>query len=196
MIIIGLTGSIGMGKTTTSGMFRACGIPVQDADATVHRLYAGRAAPVIEREFPGSTSPSGVDRAKLSQMIVGRPDQLKKLESLVHPLVREEEASAVAAAKAAGHRQMVLDIPLLLETGANRRCDVIVVVTADAVVQRERVLVRPGMTEEKFEALLANQWSDSRKRRAAHFLVNSGYGHKSAARQVYDIVRAVGMIKG
>ncbi len=195
MTIIGLTGSIGMGKTTTAGMFRTCGIPVHDADATVHRLYNGRAAPAIEREFPGSTSPSGVDRAELSRMIVGRPDKLAKLESIVHPLVREEEASAVAAAKAKGHRHMVLDIPLLLETGSDRRCDVIVVVTADAAVQRKRVLVRPGMTEEKFEALLANQWSDSRKRRAAHFLVNSGYGHESAMRQVYDIVCAVQMIR-
>jgi dephospho-CoA kinase len=189
--LLGLTGSIGMGKSTTSAMFRAAGVPVHDADQAVHDLYAGAAAPQIEAAFPGTTANGVVDRAKLSAAVLGRPEALAKLEAIVHPLVRAEEQAFLARARKSGATVAVLDVPLLLETGGEGRCDAVVVVTAPAEVQRKRVLGRPGMSEEKFAAILARQIPDAEKRRRAHFLVDTSRGLIVAERQVHSILNAV-----
>ncbi len=191
MIRIGLTGSIGMGKSTTAKMFAAEGVPVHDADATVHALYSGRAAPLIEAAFPGTVSDGKVDRTLLSQHVLGKPEAMKKLEAIVHPLVREEEQLFLQRARADHRRIVMLDIPLLFETGGEARVDVVVVVTADAEVQRDRVLARPGMSEDRFEAILAKQMPDAEKRRHAHFLVDTGRGMEAAKRQVRAILKAL-----
>ena len=191
MIRIGLTGSIGMGKSTTAKMFAAEGVPVHDADATVHALYSGRAAPLIEAAFPGTVSDGKVDRTLLSPHVLGKPEAMKKLEAIVHPLVREEEQLFLQRARADHRRIVMLDIPLLFETGGEARVDVVVVVTADAEVQRDRVLSRPGMSEDRFEAILAKQMHDAEKRRRAHFLVDTGRGMEAAKRQVRAILKAL-----
>ena len=191
MRIIGLTGSIGMGKTTTAGFFRAAGIPVHDADAAVHRLYSGPAAAAVEAAFPG-TAPGGVvDRERLAEAVLGDQLALKRLEAIIHPLVREREKAFLQAATEAGAPMAVLEIPLLFETGAEKRCDAVVVVTAEPEVQRQRVLKRPGMTEARLQALLANQMPDAEKRRRAHFLVLTDNDLDSAKRQVTAIIRAL-----
>ena len=189
--ILGLTGSIGMGKSTTSGFFRDRGIPVHDADASVHALYRGRAAPAIEAAFPGTVVEGVVDRARLSAAVIGRPEALKALETIIHPLVREEEEAFLARCRNAGQGLAVLDVPLLLETGGLPRCDAVLVVTASAEVQRARVLARPGITEEKLAAILARQMPDAEKRRRAHFLVDTGRGLLAAQRQVDSILSAL-----
>ncbi|MFC5396673.1 dephospho-CoA kinase [Bosea vestrisii] len=189
--LLGLTGSIGMGKSTTSEMFRAAGVPVHDADQAVHDLYAGAAAPQIEAAFPGTTANGGVDRARLSAAVLGRPEALAKLEAIVHPLVRAEEQAFLARARKSGATVAVLDVPLLLETGGEGRCDAVVVVTAPVEVQRKRVLGRPGMTEEKLAAILARQMPDAEKRHRAHFLVDTSRGLVAAERQVRSILNAV-----
>lgn len=185
--VLGLTGSIGMGKSATADLFRKLGVPVHDADATVHRLYRGRAAPLIERAFPGTVADGAVDRTKLGAAVLDSPERLKELESIVHPLVREEEESFLARVSALAPIA-VLDIPLLFETGGDRRCDATLVVTAPASVQRERVLARPGMTAEKFSAILAKQMPDADKRARAHFLVDTSRGFASAEAQVRSIL--------
>ncbi|GAB2186441.1 dephospho-CoA kinase [Roseibium sp. LAB1] len=191
MIRIGLTGSIGMGKSTTAKMFAAEGIPVHDADATVHALYSGRAAPLIEAAFPGTVTDGKVDRTRLSAHVLGKPEAMKKLEAIVHPLVREEEQLFLQRARS-GHRRIVmLDIPLLFETGGETRVDAVVVVTADSDIQRDRVLARPGMSEDRFEAILAKQMPDAEKRRHAHFLIDTGKGMEPARRQVRAILKAL-----
>ncbi|RXT43664.1 dephospho-CoA kinase [Bosea sp. Tri-44] len=189
--LLGLTGSIGMGKSTTSAMFRAAGIPVHDADQAVHDLYSGAAAPQIEAAFPGTTVDGAVDRAKLSAAVLGRPDALAKLESIVHPLVRAEEQAFLAQCRRIGATAAVLDVPLLLETGGEGRYDAVVVVTAPADVQRKRVLARSGMTEDKLAAILARQMPDAEKRRLSHFLVDTSRGLVAAERQVRSILNAV-----
>ncbi|MBB3950964.1 dephospho-CoA kinase [Aureimonas jatrophae] len=190
MIRLGLTGSIGMGKSTTAAMFRDEGLPVHDADAAVHQLYRGRAAPRVEALFPGVLDGDGaVDRARLGARVLGDPAALKRLEALVHPMVREEEAAFLAEAEAAGAPAAVLDIPLLFETGGESRVDRVVVVSAPASVQRERVLARPGMTVDRFEAILAQQMPDAEKQRRADFVVETGEGLAHARRQVAAIVR-------
>ena len=189
--LLGLTGSIGMGKSTTSAMFRAAGVPVHDADQAVHDLYAGAAAPQIEAAFPGTTANGGVDRARLSTAVLGRPEALARLEAIVHPLVRAEEQAFLARARKSGATVAVLDVPLLLETGGEGRCDAVVVVTAPVEVQRKRVLGRPGMSEEKLAAILARQMPDAEKRRRAHFLVDTSRGLVAAERQVRSILNAV-----
>ncbi|MBZ0141536.1 MAG: dephospho-CoA kinase [Pseudorhodoplanes sp.] len=188
MIVLGLTGSIGMGKTTTARLFAEEGVPVHDADAAVHRLYEGEAGGLIEREFPGTTVAGRVDRTRLASRVVGDPQALKRLEAIVHPLVRKSENAFLADARRRGAPVVVLDIPLLFETGGDARVDAVVVVTAPAEVQRERVLARPGMTAEKFEALLAKQMPDAEKRRRADFIVDSGHGLEPARAQVRDIL--------
>jgi dephospho-CoA kinase len=189
--VLGLTGSIGMGKSATADVFRRFGVPVHDADAVVHRLYEGAAAPLIEAAFPG-TAPAGiVDRAALSKLVVGSPERMAALEAIVHPLVREEKERFLEKAAAERASVAVLDIPLLLETGGDSRCDAVLVVTAAPDVQRARVLARPGMNEEKFAAILAKQMPDAEKRARAHFVVDTTYGHASAERQVSDILRAL-----
>lgn len=191
MRIIGLTGSIGMGKTTTAGFFRAAGIPVHDADAAVHRLYSGPAAAAVEAAFPGTAPDGVVDRERLAEAVLGDQLALKRLEAIIHPLVREREKAFLQAATEAGAPMAVLEIPLLFETGAEKRCDAVVVVTAEPEVQRQRVLKRPGMTEARLQALLANQMPDAEKRRRAHFLVLTDNDLDSAKRQVTAIIRAL-----
>ncbi len=184
-----------MGKSTTAAMFRAEGVPVHDADAAVHRLYAGKAAPLVEAAFPGVVKDGRVDRALLGQRVLGDSAAMKRLEVIVHPLVREAEE--VFLREAAGRSSVaVLDIPLLFETGGEARADAIVVVTADPETQRRRVLARPGMSEERFQQILARQMPDAEKRRRAHFLVDSGRGLESARRQVRDILRATAGMTG
>jgi dephospho-CoA kinase len=189
--VLGLTGSIGMGKSATAAMFRRFGVPVHDADAVVHALYAGRAAPLIEEAFPGTVIEGVVDRAALSRRVLGSPESLAALERIIHPLVREEKLRFLGEAAGSGAPVVVLDIPLLLETGGAARCDAIIVVTANADVQRARVLARAGMTEEKLDAILAKQMPDAEKRTRAHFLVDTGQGFAAAERQVGDILRAI-----
>ena len=191
MIKIGLTGSIGMGKSTTGQMFIARGCPLHDADATVHTLYKGRAVPLIEDAFPGTTNEEGVDREALSKRVVGKPVAMKKLEAIIHPLVHEEERKFFEKARKDGAEIVVLDIPLLFETGGESRCDIIVVVSADEEIQRQRVLDRPGMTEEKFEAIKARQMPDREKRARADYVIDTGKGIANAERQVEAILSAV-----
>ena len=189
--VLGLTGSIGIGKSATAEIFRRFGVPVHDADAEVHRLYEGAAAPLIEAAFPGIAPNGIVDRTALSKLVIGSPEHMAALEAIVHPLVREEKERFLAKAVAERAPVAVLDIPLLLETGGDSRCDAVLVVSAAPEVQRERVLARPGMNEEKFAAILAKQMPDAEKRRRAHFLVDTTHGHASAERQVGDILRAL-----
>jgi dephospho-CoA kinase len=191
MVILGLTGSIGMGKSTTAAMFRDAGIPVYDADAAVHRLYAGAAAPLIEQAFPGVVRDGAVDRSLLGPMVIGKPEAMQRLEAIVHPLVRQEEQAFLVQATQSRAMLAVLDIPLLLETGGEARVDAVVVVSASAAIQRQRVMARPGMTQERFMALLAKQMPDSEKRRRAHFIVDTGQGLPHARRQVHDIIKTL-----
>lgn len=188
MIVLGLTGSIGMGKSTTARMFRDAGVPVHDSDETVHRLYAGKAAELIEKRFPGVVHDGVVDREKLAKAVLGHPDALKDLERIVHPLVRADADAFLERHRQEGARLALLDIPLLFETGGEDRVDRIVVVTAPAEVQRERVLARPGMTEEKFEAILSRQVPDAEKRRRADYIIDTGQGMDAARRCVAEIV--------
>jgi dephospho-CoA kinase len=190
MIVLGLTGSIGMGKSTAAGFFADEGVPVYDADRAVHRLSAGAAAAAIEAAFPGSTVGGAVDRALLGPQVIGDPDALRRLEAIVHPLVRREEEQFLADAEAAGAGVVVLNIPLLFETGGDKRCDAVVVVSAPAEMQRERVMSRPDMTEEKFARLLAQQTPDAEKRRRADFIVDSSKDFDSTRAQVRAILRA------
>jgi dephospho-CoA kinase len=189
MVVIGLTGSLGMGKTTTAMFFAEEGVPVYDADRAVHRLYAGEAAPLIEAAFPGTTEATGVDRQKLSERLLHDPTALPRLESMVHPLVERDELCFLQAAEQSGAKVVVLDIPLLYETGGERRVDAVVVVTAPPQMQRARAFGRPGMTEEKFLALLAKQVPDAEKRRRADFIVDTSEGLDSARKQVRAILR-------
>ncbi|MXN64810.1 dephospho-CoA kinase [Stappia sp. GBMRC 2046] len=191
MIVLGLTGSIGMGKSTTAKMFAACGVATYDADAAVHRLYRGRLAPLIEAAFPGVVADGTVDRGLLGKRVIGKPDAMKKLEEIVHPIVREEEEAFLAKASAEGRRVAVLDIPLLFETGGEERVRACVVVTTDAEIQRKRVLERAEMSEERFEQILAKQMPDSEKRRRAHFLIDTGHGLEAARRSVEATLKAV-----
>jgi dephospho-CoA kinase len=188
MIILGLTGSIGMGKSTAAHMFKEAGIPVHDADETVHRLYSGKAVPLIEHRFPGTTSNGVVDREKLAQRVLGDPQALKALEAIVHPLVREDEKTFLQEQRGKGTPLVVLDIPLLFEVGAEGRVDKIAVVSAPAEMQRERVLTRPGMTEARFEAILKKQVPDSEKRSRADYVIDSGSGMEPARRAIGRIV--------
>jgi len=187
LIVLGLTGSIGMGKSTTARMFAEAGVPVHDSDEAVHRLYAGKAAPLIEAAFPGVIVDGVVDRARLAVQVLGRPEALGKLEAIVHPLVRADADAFLATHRAAGEPLAVLDIPLLFETGGRDRVDKVVVVSAAPDIQRERVLARPGMTPEKFEAILARQMPDAEKRRLADFVIDTGRGFDSARAAVTAI---------
>ena len=190
MLVLGLTGSIGMGKSTTAKFFADEGVPVLDADATVHALYESEAVPLIEKEFPGTTSAGKVDRTKLGQAVIGNAQALKKLEGIVHPLYRRAERDFLASAEAAGNSIVVLDLPLLLETGGAERVDAVVVATAPAEMQKARLLEREGMTLEKFLALLEKQMPDVEKRAKADFLVDTSQGFDSARDQVRAILKA------
>ncbi|MDR5010118.1 dephospho-CoA kinase [Agrobacterium tumefaciens] len=189
MIVIGLTGSIGMGKTTTAKLFAAEGIPVLDSDAVVHDLYSAEAVPMIEAAFPGTTISGTVDRLELGNILRENPANFRKLEAIVHPLVRERQEAFLRKAREENQNFAVLDIPLLFETGAETRVDKTVVVSCAPEIQRQRVLSRPGMTEEKFEMILARQMPDAEKRRRADFIIDSGNGVEAARDQVREILQ-------
>lgn len=191
--LIGLTGSIGMGKTETAKMFADLGIPVYDADAAVHKLYeaGGAAVDEVARAFPGSAVTGRVDRAALAARVASEKDGLKRLEGIVHPLVAEDQRAFLETAAAAGAEFVVLDIPLLFETGGQARMDAVVVVSASRETQLTRVLSRPGMTQEKLDHILARQMPDGEKRAQAHFVVETDKGFDHARAQVKQIVAAL-----
>ncbi len=181
---LGLTGSIGMGKSTTAGLFRELGVPVHDADAAVHALYGEEGVAPVEAAFPGVTQGGRVDRTLLGARVLGDDAAMKRLEAIVHPLVRAREVAFLQRAAASGADVAVLDIPLLYETGAEGRVDAVLVVTAPESVQRARVLARPGMTEDKFAAILSRQLPDSEKRRRADHVIDTGHGLAHARAEV------------
>jgi dephospho-CoA kinase len=191
MFVLGLTGSLGMGKSTTAQFFAEAGVPVHDADAVVHELYEGQAVAAIEAAFPGTTVDGTVDRAKLAARVLNDPGALKKLEDIVHPLVHEAEQRLLAEVEKRGNKVAVLDIPLLFETGGERRVDAVVVVSAPGEVQRARLLERPGMTIEKIESILARQMPDAEKRSRADFIVDTSRGFDAARAQVRAILEAI-----
>jgi dephospho-CoA kinase len=191
MIVLGLTGSIGTGKSTTAAMFRDLGVPVHDADETVHDLYRSEAvAPVAER-FPEALKDGAIDRQVLSAVLAEAPERFRELEAIIHPLVRARENAFLDAERRNGASLVLLDIPLLFETGGEARVDKVVVVTCDAQTQRSRVLARPGMTEEKFKLILSRQTPDAEKRRRADFLIDTGGGLEAARKQVEEIVESL-----
>jgi dephospho-CoA kinase len=191
MFVLGLTGSLGMGKSTTAGFFAELGVPVHDADATVHRLYKAEAVAPIEAAFPGTTVNGEVDREKLAKRVLDDPAAIKKLEGIVHPLVRAAEEHFLTEAERKNARVAVLDIPLLFETGGDRRCDAVVVVSAPEDVQHARIFDRPGMTAQKFSAIAANQMPDAEKRKRADFVVDTSKGFDAARAQVREILARV-----
>jgi dephospho-CoA kinase len=192
LIVLGLTGSIGMGKSTAASMLRRLGVPLFDADLAVHRLLApsGAAVPAVSAAFPGvGTEAGGIDRALLGQRVFTDPTSLRRLEEILHPMVAAEEKRFLAGLRARREPLAVLDIPLLFETGAERRCDCVLVVSAPALVQRQRVMRRPGMTEIRLNAILRKQMPDHRKRQRADFVVPTGAGHGLTLRRLKSIVR-------
>jgi len=193
MKIIGLTGSIGMGKSTTAAMFREAGIPVYDADAAVHAAYAvgGVAVGPVGEAFPGTVSEGRVDRESLRQQVLGNPDAMAKLNSIVHPLIGKSRADAFAAATASGADMIVLDVPLIYETGGDKNMDAVIVVSAPPEMQRERVLAREGMSPERLDAILAQQVPDAEKRKRADYVIDSGKGLEAARAQVTEVISAL-----
>lgn len=191
MLVIGLTGSIGMGKSAIAAMFRARGVAVCDADAEVHKLYAGAAVPLIEAAFPGTTTGGKVDRPKLASALMADPSGFKRLEAIVHPLVHKAERDFLRAEAAKGATAAILEIPLLFETRGEHRVDLVVVVSAPAEAQRERVLARPGMTLEKLDSLLSRQTSDAEKRARADFIVDTGGTMAESEAQVDAILASL-----
>lgn len=189
--ILGLTGSIGMGKSATSAMFRDMGAWVYDADAAVHAIYAGSATPLVEAAFPGVSENGVVNRERLGAAVLGNPAALKQLESIVHPLLRQHQLDLVQQAVDTNVGVLVMDVPLLFETGGDGRCDAVAVVSASPEIQRERVLARPGMTPEKFEMIHVKQLPDAEKRRRAHFVIDTGSGFDNARSQVGDIMKTI-----
>ncbi len=189
--ILCLTGSLGMGKSRTAQFFAELGVPVHDSDAVVHALYESEAVPAIESAFPGVTDGGRVDRTKLAKMVLGDDAAMARLEAIVHPLVATARDKFLADAQARGAPVVVLDIPLLFETGGERGCDAVVVASAPAEIQRQRAFERPGMTEEKFAAILAKQTPDAEKRQRADFIVDSSQSFDHARAQVRDILQAV-----
>jgi dephospho-CoA kinase len=188
MIVIGLTGSIGMGKSTTAGTFREEGIPVNDSDAVVHDLYRSEAVDPVGAAFPGTVIDGVIDRPELGRQLSQQPDGFRRLEAIVHPLVRQREARFLEKQKASGTDLVLLDIPLLFETNGENRVDTVVVVTCDPQIQRQRVLARPGMTEEKFRLILDRQMPDAEKRERADFIVDTGDGIEAARARVRQII--------
>ena len=194
MLILGLTGSIGMGKSTTAKLFAEAGVPVYDADAAVHQLYEGEAAPLIEAAFPGTTAGGKVDRVKLSARVVHDPAAMRRLEEIVHPMLGASRQKFFDEAEAAGAPLVVVDVPLLFETGGEKRVDAVVVVTTSPELQRERVLARGTMDEEKFNSIRARQLPDAEKRKRADFVVDTSHGLDPVRARIRDIlVEAVKM---
>jgi dephospho-CoA kinase len=192
MIILGLTGSIGMGKSTTAKLFAEAGVPVYDADAAVHMIYEGEAAPAVEAAFPGATVNGKVDRNKLSARVVHDPAAMKQLEQIVHPMLGASRQKFLSDAEQAGAPVAVVDVPLLFETGGERRVDAVVVVTTTPEIQRQRILARDNMTPEKFDAILARQLPDAEKRRRAHFVVDTSHGLDPVRARIRDILDEAG----
>jgi dephospho-CoA kinase len=191
MIVLGLTGSIGMGKSTTAKLFAEAGVPVYDADATVHRIYQGEAVSAIEAAFPGTTSDGKVDRAKLSAKVVHDPAAIQRLEQIVHPMLRSYHQKFLDDAEQAGAPVVVMDVPLLFETGGEKRVDAVVVVTTAPEVQRERILARGTMTAEALEAIMARQLPDAEKRQRADFVVDTSHGLDPVRARIRDILAEV-----
>jgi len=188
MIILGLTGSIGMGKSTTAKLFQEAGVPVYDADAAVHKIYEGEAAPAIEAAFPGTTADGKVDRNKLSAKVVHDPAAMKRLEQIVHPMLGASRQQFLHDAERSGAPVAVVDIPLLFETGGEKRVDAVVVVTTTPEIQRQRILERDNMTGVKLDALLARQLPDAEKRKRADFVVDTSHGHDPVRARIRDIL--------
>ena len=188
MIILGLTGSIGMGKSTTAKLFAEAGVPVYDADAAVHMLYEGEAAPAIEAAFPGTTVDGKVDRNRLSARVVHDPAAMRRLEEIVHPMLGASRQKFLADAERSGAAVAVVDVPLLFETGGEKRVDAVVVVTTTAEIQRQRILSRPSMTSEKLDAILARQLPDAEKRGRANFVVDTSHGLDPVRARIRDIL--------
>jgi dephospho-CoA kinase len=191
MLILGLTGSIGMGKSTTAKLFEEAGVPVYDADAAVHKLYEGEAASAIEAAFPGTTADGKVDRAKLSARVVGDAAAMKQLEQIVHPMLGTSRQKFFADAEAAKVPVVVLDIPLLYETGGEKRVDAVVVVTTSPELQRERVLARGTMDAAKLDAIIAKQMPDAEKRKRADFIVDTSHGLEPVRAAIQHILKEV-----
>jgi len=191
MLILGLTGSIGMGKSTTAKLFAEAGVPVYDADATVHKIYQGEAASAIEAAFPGTTVDGKVDRDKLSTRVVHDPAAMRQLEQIVHPMLGASREKFLDDAERSGAPVAVVDVPLLFETGGEQRVDAVVVVTTSPEVQRERILARDNMTGEKLDAILARQLPDAEKRERADFVVDTSHGLDPVRAQIRDILREV-----
>jgi dephospho-CoA kinase len=191
MRVLGLTGSIGMGKSTTAKLFAEAGVPVYDADATVHKVYEGEAVPAIEAAFPGTTVDGRVDRARLSAKVVHDPTAIKRLEGIVHPMVRAYHQTFLDNAERAGAPVAVVDIPLLFETGGDQRVDAVVVVTTSPELQRERILARGTMSSETLDAILAKQMPDHEKRRRADFVVDTSHGLDPVRARIRDILDQV-----
>jgi dephospho-CoA kinase len=192
MIILGLTGSIGMGKSTTAKLFAEAGVPVYDADATVHLVYEGEAAPAIEAAFPGTTVEGKVDRTKLSAQVVHDAAAMKRLEQIVHPMLRAYHQKFLADAERSGAPIAVMDVPLLFETGGEKRVDAVVVVTTSPDIQRQRILARDNMTGEKLDAILARQLPDGEKRKRADFIVDTSHGLDPVRARIRDILDEAG----
>jgi dephospho-CoA kinase len=188
MIVLGLTGSIGMGKSTTAKLFAEAGVPVYDADATVHKIYEGEAAPAIEAAFPGTTVNGKVDRARLSAKVVHDPAAIRRLEQIVHPMVRAYHQQFLDEAERSGALVAVVDVPLLFETGGEKRVDAVVVVTTSPENQRERILARGTMTAEALDAILARQLPDAEKRKRADFIVDTSHGLDPVRERIQDIL--------
>jgi dephospho-CoA kinase len=188
MIILGLTGSIGMGKSTTAKLFAEAGVPVYDADATVHMLYEGEAAPAIEAAFPGATVDGKVDRNRLSARVVHDPAAIKRLEQIVHPMLGASRQKFLRDAEQSGAPVAVVDVPLLFETGGEERVDAVVVVTTTPEIQRQRILERPNMTDEKLDAILTRQMPDAEKQKRAHFVVDTSHGLDPVRKRIRDIL--------
>ncbi len=188
MLILGLTGSIGMGKSTTAKLFAEAGVPVYDADAAVHSLYEGEAAPAIEAAFPGTTVGGKVDRNKLSARVVHDPAAIKRLEGIVHPMLGAGRQTFFDAAEQSGAPVVVVDVPLLFETGGEKRVDAVVVVTTSPEIQRQRILARDNMTAEKLDAILARQLPDGEKRKRADFVVDTSHGLDPVRARIRDIL--------
>jgi dephospho-CoA kinase len=188
MIILGLTGSIGMGKSTTAKLFAEAGVPVYDADAAVHRLYEGEAAAAIEAAFPGTTAQGKVDRARLSRRVVHDPAAMKRLEGIVHPMLGASRQRFLDEAERSGAKVAVVDVPLLYETGGEKRVDAVVVVTTTPEIQRERILGRENMSDEKLDAILARQLPDLEKRKRADFVVDTSQGLDPVRARIRDIL--------
>jgi len=192
MIVLGLTGSIGMGKSTTAKLFAEAGVPVYDADATVHLIYEGEAVPAIEAAFPGSTADGKVDRAKLSARVVRDPAAIERLEQIVHPMLRAYRQRFLDAAEQSGASVAVLDVPLLFETGGDKHVDAVVVVTTSPEVQRQRILARDNMTDEKLDVVLKRQLPDAEKRKRADFIVDTSHGLDPVRARIRDILDQAG----